>query len=267
MNVRIVSGKHEELLHHSAVRAYAQLIKLQENAQSEDRDSKQPADENDYGAKRSSSSRLRRISANDRKSDRESTLGQYSHEAGDGDGDDVAETEGIGAKRSASAPSRGKIGGLFPRSWFGAKTGVADPEAGDELKPKIKTQDDESDPDVSFFRLAALNRPEAHILVLGSVASIGHGLVFPLYALLLSTVLRIFFEPAEQLKKDANFWAVIFLVLGIGSLFVLTAEMLCFAVGGGRLVERVRSLTFEKVLQQEPAWFDDTRNSRSDSLV
>jgi hypothetical protein len=197
------------------------------------------------------------------KSNSRRSLGQYSQEASNDD--DIDQTAGIGGRESASTPSQGKIKTFFV-TWSGAKArGAAkDPEAGDVEVQKAQATSD--DPDVSFFRLAALNRPEAHILILGSIASMGHGVVFPLYALLLSTVLRIFFEPAEKLRKDADFWAVIFLLLGIGSLFVLTAEMLCFAVGGGRLVERVRSLTFEKVLQQEPAWFDDSRNSRSDSL-
>jgi ATP-binding cassette subfamily B (MDR/TAP) protein 1 len=37
--------------------------------------------------------------------------------------------------------------------------------------------------------------------------------------------------------------------------------MYCFAVAGGRLVQRVRSLTFSKVVYQEIGWFDDIENS------
>ena len=138
--------------------------------------------------------------------------------------------------------------------WFGhGKISKEDPEA-----YGMKTVD----PDVSIFRLASLNKPEALILFVGSGAAIVGGVIFPVYGVLLSTVIKTFYEPPHQLRKDANFWASMFVVLGCGAFVTLTVQMFCFSVGGSKLVERVRRLTFEKVLQQEISWFDESRNSR-----
>ena len=145
--------------------------------------------------------------------------------------------------------------GLF--GWCGGKPQEEeeeDPESADGLK--------NVNPNVSILRLASLNKSEADILFLGSIAAIGNGVIFPIYGLLLSTIIKIFFEPPDKLRKDANFWAIIFLVFGCSAFVILTIQMLCFAIAGGRLVERVRCLTFEKVLQQETAWFDERQNSR-----
>jgi ATP-binding cassette subfamily B (MDR/TAP) protein 1 len=147
--------------------------------------------------------------------------------------------------------------GLFFRGWVshgGKEAMKQDPEAGNGVK--------NVDPDVSIFRLASLNKPEAPILFLGACAAIAGGVIFPVYGILLSTVIKTFYEPFHQLRKDANFWASMFVVLGCSAFVALTVQLFCFSVGGSKLVERVRRLTFEKVLQQEIAWFDESRNSR-----
>ena len=155
-------------------------------------------------------------------------------------------------EHARTSPQRKKGVGLF--GWCGGKPEEEDPESADGLK--------NVNPNVSILRLASLNKSEAHILFLGSIAAIGDGLIFPIYGLLLSTIIKIFFEPPDKLRKDADFWAIIFLVFGSSAFVILTIQMLCFAIAGGRLVERVRCLTFEKVLQQETEWFDERQNSR-----
>ncbi|KAH9291620.1 hypothetical protein KI387_043189 [Taxus chinensis] len=47
----------------------------------------------------------------------------------------------------------------------------------------------------------------------------------------------------------------------VGCLIVAPTQMYCFAIAGGRLVQRIRSLTFSKVVYQEIGWFDDNENS------
>ena len=45
---------------------------------------------------------------------------------------------------------------------------------------------------------------------------------------------------------------------------VLTLKVgyLLFGMAGGKLVERVRALSFQSIMHQEVAWFDDPSNSR-----
>lgn len=129
--------------------------------------------------------------------------------------------------------------------------------------------DDDEDDDskrvtrsVFFRRLAGLNKPETPQLVLGSVAAMIHGVVFPIFGLLLSEAIKIMFYPPQQLLRDSRIWSIAFVCLGILVFLVIPAQNYLFGIAGGKLIERIRSLSFEKVVHQEIGWFDDPNNSR-----
>lgn len=115
---------------------------------------------------------------------------------------------------------------------------------------------------VSLTRLAHLNKPEIPVLVLGSLAAAVHGVVVPINGLLLSRTIKIFFEPSNLLKKDSHFWALIFVMLGVIDLIIIPFQNYLFAIAGGKLIKRIRSLSFDKVVHQEISWFDNSANSR-----
>ncbi|KAM3239987.1 hypothetical protein ACQJBY_053588 [Aegilops geniculata] len=110
-------------------------------------------------------------------------------------------------------------------------------------------------------RLFYLNKPEVPFLLLGAIAASVHGVILPLYGLLMSGSIKSFYEPPDKLRKDSSFWALIFVVLGIASLIAITAEYLLFGIAGGKLIERVRTLSFQNIVHQEVAWFDNPSNS------
>ncbi|KAL3520107.1 hypothetical protein ACH5RR_018256 [Cinchona calisaya] len=114
---------------------------------------------------------------------------------------------------------------------------------------------------VSILRLFKLNKPELPYLLLGSVAACGHGVIFPIFGLLLSKCIKIFFEPPHELRKDARFWSLMFVGLGILTLVVVPVQNYLFGVAGGKLIQRIRFLSFKKVVHQEISWFDDPANS------
>nr|GME07041.1 ABC transporter B family member 9-like [Ipomoea batatas] len=135
---------------------------------------------------------------------------------------------------------------------------------------EIADQQEDTEPDaktlkqrknVSIGRLASLNKPEIPILFLGVLAACFHGVIFPIFGLLLSTVIKIFFEPPPQLKKDSKFWALMYVLLGIATLLAVPIQNFFFGIAGGKLIQRIRSLTFRKVVYQEISWFDDPANS------
>ncbi|XP_066306816.1 ABC transporter B family member 11-like [Miscanthus floridulus] len=110
-------------------------------------------------------------------------------------------------------------------------------------------------------RLFKLNVPEVPILLLGSIAATVHGVIFPLFGILMSGVIKSFYEPPDKLRKDTSFWALISVVLGVASLISIPAEYFLFAVAGGKLIERIRTLSFQSIVHQEVAWFDNASNS------
>ncbi|CAH2039117.1 unnamed protein product [Thlaspi arvense] len=123
------------------------------------------------------------------------------------------------------------------------------------------TASQEELPKVSLTRIAALNKTEIPVLLLGTVAAAINGAIFPLFGILISRVIEAFFKPAHQLKKDSSFWALIFVALGVTSLIVSPAQMYLFAVAGGKLIRRIRSMCFEKAVHMEVGWFDEPQNS------
>ncbi|XP_066314800.1 ABC transporter B family member 4-like [Miscanthus floridulus] len=110
-------------------------------------------------------------------------------------------------------------------------------------------------------RLFKLNMPELPVLLLGSIAASVHGVIFPLFGILISSALKSFYEPPDKLRKDTSFWALISVVLGVGCFISIPAEYFLCAVAGGKLIERIRTLSFQSIVHQEVAWFDNASNS------
>lgn len=157
--------------------------------------------------------------------------------------------------------SRGSSVGRSSRrslSVFGLTTGLDLPDAGD-LEDTI--EETSKAPPVSLRRLAALNKPEIPVLLIGTIGAVVCGVILPIFGLLISTVIKTFYQPPEQLKKDTKFWAVIYIVLGVASLVAHPWRAYFFSVAGCKLIERIRSVCFEKVVHMEVSWFDETEHS------
>ncbi|CAD5165795.1 unnamed protein product [Musa acuminata subsp. malaccensis] len=128
----------------------------------------------------------------------------------------------------------------------------------EKMDPEIPN---ERSNEVPLRRLAYLNKPEIPVLMLGSFAAIVNGVIFPMYAILLSNVIKAFYEPPHKLRKDSNFWSLMFLVFGGISLIALPARSYLFGIAGSKLIRRIRLMTFQKVVNMEVEWFDMPGNS------
>lgn len=111
-------------------------------------------------------------------------------------------------------------------------------------------------------RLFNLNKPEAPVLLLAVIAAFVHGLLFPSFSIMMSGGIRTFYYPPHQLRKDSRFWALMCVLMAIIALVSIQLEFFLFGMAGGKLIERVRCLSFQSILHQEVAWFDDPSNSR-----
>jgi ATP-binding cassette, subfamily B (MDR/TAP), member 1 len=120
---------------------------------------------------------------------------------------------------------------------------------------------DEMPQEVPLSRLASLNKPEIPVLILGSIASAVSGVIFPIFAILLSNVIEAFYEPPHLLRRDSQFWSSMFLVFGAVYFMSLPISSCLFSIAGCRLIRRIRLMTFEKVVNMEIEWFDHPENS------
>ncbi|XP_040385959.1 ABC transporter B family member 11-like isoform X1 [Oryza brachyantha] len=131
----------------------------------------------------------------------------------------------------------------------------------DDLGKEITDKVSSGQKKASISRLFYLNKPEAFVLALGSVTAAMHGLVFPAFGILISSAIKTFYEPPSELLKDSRFWASMFVVMGASAFVLIPTEYFLFGLAGGKLVERIRSLTFQSVMHQEINWFDKPEHS------
>ncbi|TKY54330.1 ABC transporter B family member 11 [Spatholobus suberectus] len=143
---------------------------------------------------------------------------------------------------------------------FGVPTSVGfiEPAGGGPQDPPSTAP---SPPEVPLYRLAYLNKPEIPVLLMGTIAAVISGVILPVFGLLLSKMISIFYEPAHELRKDSKVWALVFVALGVVSLLVYPARFYLFGVAGGKLIKRIREMCFEKVVHMEVSWFDESEHS------
>ncbi|XP_057807627.1 ABC transporter B family member 11-like isoform X2 [Salvia miltiorrhiza] len=128
-------------------------------------------------------------------------------------------------------------------------------------KASFSTEASKDLPEVSTYRLAHLNKPEAPVLIAGAIVAIITGAILPVLGLLTANMIKSFFELPDKLRKDSKFWAVMYFILGIVSLITYSSRSYLFGVAGNKLIKRIRLMCFEKLVSMEIGWFDMAENS------
>ncbi|GMJ09270.1 P-GLYCOPROTEIN 4, MULTIDRUG RESISTANCE 4, ARABIDOPSIS P-GLYCOPROTEIN 4, ATP-binding cassette B4 [Hibiscus trionum] len=217
----VEKGSHSELLE-DPEGAYSQLIRLQEvNKQSE-----QVADVSDVTFEPIGQSSLRKS---------------------------LKQSISRGSSRNSSPNS------MSPPFSLPTEMNVTNPEMLDTEvpgEPPLKQA-----PEVPILRLAYLNKPEIPVLLIGTMFAAANGVILPIFGILISNMIKTFYEPPDVLKKDSRFWALVFLALGMASLLICPTRSHFFSIAGCKLIQRIRSTCFEKVVHMEVGWFDEPDNS------
>jgi ATP-binding cassette subfamily B (MDR/TAP) protein 1 len=65
----------------------------------------------------------------------------------------------------------------------------------------------------------------------------------------------------DVMKKDASFWSLMFLMLGLVQFLVTSLSSTIFGLTAERLIFRVRDISFRTLLRQEMGYFDRDENS------
>ncbi|KAE8351679.1 P-loop containing nucleoside triphosphate hydrolase protein [Aspergillus coremiiformis] len=115
--------------------------------------------------------------------------------------------------------------------------------------------------------IASFNRPELKYMIIGFIFSILSGGGQPtqavLYAKAISSLSLGAAGPSMygKLRHDADFWSLMFFVVGIAQFINLSINGAAFAICSERLIRRARSKAFRVILRQDIAFFDREENS------
>ncbi|XP_012084222.1 ABC transporter B family member 4 isoform X2 [Jatropha curcas] len=142
---------------------------------------------------------------------------------------------------------------------FGVPTGINVPESSTTEPYTLASPPPPQK--VPLRRLAYLNKPEIPVLLLGSASAVANGVILPFFGVLVASMIKTFFEPADKLRKDSRFWAFMFLGLASMSFLAYPLRSYFFAVAGCKLIKRIRAMCFEKLVYMEVGWFDEAGHS------
>lgn len=100
------------------------------------------------------------------------------------------------------------------------------------------------------------------MMTFGLIMAILNGLVLPVYAFYFGEFMDVLSETDPVVAQDrANYYAIVFVILGVIAGITIFGSMGCFGLAGEALTNRLRKLAFRTMMQQDLAWFDDQRNS------
>ncbi|KAL2787334.1 P-loop containing nucleoside triphosphate hydrolase protein [Aspergillus keveii] len=112
--------------------------------------------------------------------------------------------------------------------------------------------------------IASFNRPELLYMIIGLVFSVLAGGGQPTQAVLYAKAIStLSLDPSQygKLRDDANFWSLMFFVVGIVQFITQSITGAAFAICSERLIRRARSMAFRSMLRQDIAFFDKEENS------
>nr|XP_049698231.1 ATP-dependent translocase ABCB1 isoform X1 [Helicoverpa armigera]XP_049698232.1 ATP-dependent translocase ABCB1 isoform X2 [Helicoverpa armigera] len=144
-------------------------------------------------------------------------------------------------------------------------TSVEDEEDEEEFLD-FKTGDTEEDvdnvPDISFWRVLRLNKPEWKSVSLASICSLMSGFSMPLFAVIFGDFLAILSDPDPAVVlNEVRKIALIFVGIGVFSGITNFIVVFFYGIAGEYLTERLRQMMFKKLLEQEVGFYDDKDNS------
>ena len=94
---------------------------------------------------------------------------------------------------------------------------AAAPALKKQVSSKLQEEWDKEIPPVSLGRLLKVNAPEWWLIIVGVLAAMVNGSVFPVYSILFGEVLRVFQMQPNEVLEEITPWAALFLALAVGS--------------------------------------------------
>ncbi|KAF8335497.1 P-loop containing nucleoside triphosphate hydrolase protein [Cantharellus anzutake] len=113
-----------------------------------------------------------------------------------------------------------------------------------------------------FKRMGHINRDDYGVYILGTLASILTGLVYPAFGIVYGVAIQGFQNTdhaAFRHAGDRN--ALWFFIIAIVSTVTIGAQNYYFSSAASSLTRKLRTLSFRAILRHDVAWFDHTRHS------
>lgn len=132
----------------------------------------------------------------------------------------------------------------------------------------LEKKGSENSADYSLFSLikfiASFNRKEWSYMALGLFFCIIAGGAQPTQGIFFAKSIVALSRPLEErdvIRSDINFWALMYVMLGLVNLLAMTTEGVAFAFCSERLIHRARDRAFRTMLRQDISFFDKEENS------
>uniref|UniRef100_A0A0E0KMH3 MDR-like ABC transporter n=1 Tax=Oryza punctata TaxID=4537 RepID=A0A0E0KMH3_ORYPU len=110
----------------------------------------------------------------------------------------------------------------------------------------------------SLRTLICFRKVDVPVVLFGCLAAALRGVLLPALGMLIaSSISTLQHQPPSELGRHAAFYAQMFVALGTASLIVSLVKHYIFGLAGARVVQRVRSISFDRVVHNEIGWFDE----------
>ncbi|VVC86623.1 unnamed protein product [Leptidea sinapis] len=140
---------------------------------------------------------------------------------------------------------------------------VSEKDEDEFLETKIpESKEIDEQPNVSFFKVVSLNKPEWKSVTAASISSLVSGFAMPLLGVVLGDFIGVLANPdTYAVQAEVRKYSLIFVGVGVfsGIANFLTVSM--YGIAGEYLTQRLRRLMLEKLMQQEIGFYDDKANS------
>lgn len=112
--------------------------------------------------------------------------------------------------------------------------------------------------------IASFNKKEWHFLLLGLIFNVIAGGAQPTQGVFFSKAIVSLASPPSMyttLRSDVDFWALMYLMLGLVQLLAMCTQGISLAYCSERLIHRARNQAFRTMLRQDISFFDEEENS------
>ncbi|KAJ3261916.1 Multidrug resistance protein 1 [Chytriomyces hyalinus] len=131
-----------------------------------------------------------------------------------------------------------------------------------EEEEKKKAEKERLKRGLPLSRLYGMNGSEWWLLAIGSIFSAAKGVMFPCFSLIFSEIIIVFGKPNDDERNSGiRFWSIMFVIISVGAFLANFMAISMFSIAGEKLVCKIRQKTFEALLRQEIAFFDEDKHS------